>query len=692
MKFKNLFIGTVVLALTHTAVNAQTFDWAKGIGGSLSDEGQRVATDGSGNVYVTGYFYSSTIDFNPGGSGGSLTNVGTCDIFLAKYDTQGGLLWAKNMGGSRDDRGYGVAVDGSGNVYVTGQFLSDTADFNRGGSGGKLINAGGYDVFLAKYDTGGSFLWAKSMGGDGEDYGYDVTADESGNVYLTGYFFSKKAEFNPGSNGGTLTNVGGADIFLAKYDAGGSFLWVKGIGSSSGDYGYGVAVDQVGNVFVTGTSRPSANFNPGGNGGTPANAGGSDAFLAKYDAGGNFLWVKSMGGNSSDYGYDVAVDKDGNAYVTGFFFSSTAEFNPGGSSHTLKNAGGSDLFLAKFDTGGNLLWAENMGGDDVEYCYGIAIDKSNNVYLTGYFFSKKADFNPNGGGTLTNSNTDNTDVFLAKYNGEGNFLWAKSMGGNTGDDMGWGVVADGSGNAYVAGTFFSKTADFNPGGSGGMLTTTENSSDVFLVKFSCSDTSSSYIPVSLPCGETYTLNDSVYTATGIYTLVFPNTSGCDSTVTLDLIIAPLDQPIIKTDSFTLSVSGTYAVYQWLKDGIPVDGANDSIYAVTANGNYQVVVTNEHGCSDTSDIYPVTNYPTGIDDAYKSAGQIKIYPNPASAMIYIQSLVEVTVQITDISGKVIKEYANATSAYIGELSKGVYLLHISDRSGVLLKVEKMIKAE
>jgi hypothetical protein len=227
LKLRFLF---TLLAISITTINAQTFNWVKSMGGPSLDTGLGTDVDSSGNVFVTGGF-NGVADFNAGGSGGTLTSAGGTDVFLAKFDAGGNFLWAKSMGGNVDDGGNGVAVDGSGNVYVIGQFTSATADFNPGGSGGTLTNAGDYDVFLAKYDAGGNFLWVKSMGSNGVDQGEEVAVDASGNVYVTGHFTSAIVDFNPGGSGGTLTNTSAnSDIFLAKYDGVGNFLWAKSMG------------------------------------------------------------------------------------------------------------------------------------------------------------------------------------------------------------------------------------------------------------------------------------------------------------------------------------------------------------------------------------------------------------------------------------------------------------------------------
>jgi len=241
--------------------------WSKRFGGSGDDFGRSVSVDSLGNVYITGYFSSSTIDFG----GGALTNAGGDDIFLAKFDSNGNHLWSKRFGGSSSDYGSSVSVDSSGNVYITGYFNSSTIDFG----GGVLTNAGGSDIFLAKFDSNGNHLWSKRFGEDYSDIGSSVSVDSSGNVYITGYFNSSTIDFG----GGVLTNNGNTDIFLAKFDSNGNHIWSKRFGRGGVDRGYSVSVDSSGNVYGTGYYNSSyIDF-----GGCPLSSVGShDIFLIKY--------------------------------------------------------------------------------------------------------------------------------------------------------------------------------------------------------------------------------------------------------------------------------------------------------------------------------------------------------------------------------------------------------------------------
>ena len=221
--------------------------WTRQLGTANDDWGYGVATDSSGNIYVTGW--------TSGGLDGN-TNAGYADIFLTKYDTNGNRIWTKQLGTANSDVGSGVATDGSGNIYVTG----DTS----GGLDGNT-NAGYADIFLIKYDTNGNRIWTRQLGTAGWDEGGGVATDSSGNIYVTGWT-------DGGLDGNT--NAGGWDIFLIKYDTNGNKLWTRQLGTASDDGGYGVATDGSGNIYVTG-------YTDGGLDGN-TNAGGYDIFLTKY--------------------------------------------------------------------------------------------------------------------------------------------------------------------------------------------------------------------------------------------------------------------------------------------------------------------------------------------------------------------------------------------------------------------------
>ena len=359
--------------------------------------------------------------------------------------------WALGAGGTGDDFGYSIASDGQGNQYVTGCF-EGTATF-----GPYTLTSSGYgDIFAAKLDPNGNWLWAVRAGGISYDDGYSIALDGAGNAYLTGDFYYS-ADFGPY----TITSSGWNEIFAAKLDPNGNWLWAVRAGGTFYDDGYGIAVDGAGNAYLTGFYTLSASFGPF----TLTSSGSSDVFAAKLDPDGNWLWAVRAGGIHDDYGQGIAVDGAGNAYLTGFFYGSAA-FGP----YTLTSSGMNDDYVAKLDPDGNFLWAVRAGGTSDDYCKGIAVDGAGNAWLTGGFQGSPA-FGPY---TLTTSGS--YDIFAAKLDPNGNFLWAVRAGGESSDGC-YGMVVDGSGDAYLTGYFSGSSAVF-----GAYTLASSGSTDIYAAK------------------------------------------------------------------------------------------------------------------------------------------------------------------------------------------------------------------
>ena len=394
------------------ALRAQDLAWAKRAGGTGFDEGRGIAVDGSGNSYVTGNFVGSAT-FGPGESNETtLTSAGGEDIFVAKYGASSDLVWAKRAGDTSFDGGQGIAVDGSGNSYVTGNF-EDAATFGPGESNETTLTSAGFgDIFVAKYDASGDLVWAKRAGGTSDDQGIGIALDGSGNSYATG-LFQGSATFGPGeTNETTLTGV--FDIFVAKYDVSGDLVWARRAGAN---FGVGIAVDGSGHSYVTGFFVGSATFGAGETNETTLTGTGSfDIFVAKYDASGELVWAKRAGGTSDDGGVGIALDGAAHSYVTGQFVGS-ATFGPGETNETtLTSAGSDDIFVAKYDASGDLVWAKRAGGTGFDEGRGIAVDGSGNSYVTGRF-NDLATFGPGGTNETTLTSAGSDDIFVAKYGG-----------------------------------------------------------------------------------------------------------------------------------------------------------------------------------------------------------------------------------------------------------------------------------
>jgi hypothetical protein len=300
--------------------------WTAQLGTGGDEHASGVSVDGSGNAYITG--------LTTGNLGGP--NYGGWDAFLAKYSPTGGLLWKAQLGTGNADSGAGVAVDGSGNAFVTGQTYGKLGGMNQGGS----------DAFLAKYSPAGSLLWTAQLGTGNYESAFGVSVDGSGNAYITGY--------TSGNLGGP--NQGGYDAFLAKYSSAGDLVWTAQLGTAGGVFAYGVSVDGSGSAYIMGLT--------GGNLGGP-NQGQGDAFLAKYSSAGGLLWTAQLGTAGDEHASGVSVDGSGNAYITGYtHYTHAMDYS----------------FLAKYSPTGGLLWTAQSGG---ALGNGVSVDGSGNAYITG---------------------------------------------------------------------------------------------------------------------------------------------------------------------------------------------------------------------------------------------------------------------------------------------------------------------
>ncbi len=299
--------------------------------------------------------------------------------------------------------------------------------------------------------------WGRaSIGGSDQDKVNAVATDSQGNVYSTG-FFSGTADFDPGPNSLYLNENGGGDVFVQKLDANGNLLWAKTIGGPSSEQGTSITVDSNGGVCVTGYFLATVDFDPSSDTLYLTSNGAFDLFILKLDANGDFLWAKSIGGAEHDAGYSITTDAVGNFYFTGKF-SGTVDFDPGPGMMNVVSVGVSDAFVQKLDANGNLVWVRSIDGTDLDIGTSIAIDSSG-IYATGTF-GQTADFDP-GVGVFNLVSNGNFDFFVQKLDHNGDFIWAKSIGGSGWDYVN-SIATDMNGNIYTTGTFID-SIDFDPG-------------------------------------------------------------------------------------------------------------------------------------------------------------------------------------------------------------------------------------
>jgi autotransporter-associated beta strand protein len=401
--------GTNVFAAKFSSTGALL--WVRGFSGGDFDSRCQIALDSAGNVFVTGAF-SGAADFDPGIGSFTLNSAGGDDIFVSKLDPAGNLIWAKSMGGSEDDYGLGIAISSDGSILTTGSFQG-TADFDPGTDIFNLTSPEDYayaDIFVSKLDAAGDFVWARQIGGFGDDYGNSIAVGSDGSVYITGSF-QYWADFDPGAGYSYLESAGYADIFVTKLDAAGNLVWARQMGGAEFDSGNSIAVANDGSVFTTGYFRVTADFNPDDATYNLTSAGSRDIFISKLDNSGNFVWAVRMGSSGTDTGYCLAVDNYRDVYSTGYF-QGAVDFNPGSGTSNLNSAGGEDIYISKLDESGNFIWAKRMGGSNYDVGYAIAVRSDQSVFTTGYF-QGTVDFDP-GTSVFNRISSGGTDFFLSE--------------------------------------------------------------------------------------------------------------------------------------------------------------------------------------------------------------------------------------------------------------------------------------
>ena len=381
--------------------------WVRQIGGTGGEEGMAVSIDNLGNIVLVGVF-QGTVDFDPGAATFNLTALGIVDMFLVKLNANGDFLWANRTGSTDLETPHDVAVDGSGNIYVTGYFCG-TVDFDPRAGVFNLTSAGTCDIFINKLNTNGEFIWARRMGGTELDEGRSMAVDNTGNVYTTGYFRTT-VDFDPGAAIFNLTSAGNEDVFVSKLDVNGNFVWAVRMGEANFDTGSSLTVDGI-NVYTTGYFQGTADFDPGAGIVNLTSAGVQDIFVSKLDVNGNLMWAKNMGSTARDDGRGIAVDASGNVYTTGFF-RGTVDFDPGPGVVNQTSAGALDVFISKLNAAGNFEWVRRMGGNDWDQGADIDIDGAGNIYLTGHY-RNSVDFDPGPCNQILNANIQD-EIFVVK--------------------------------------------------------------------------------------------------------------------------------------------------------------------------------------------------------------------------------------------------------------------------------------
>ena len=549
------------------------------------------------------------------------------------------------------------------------------------------------------------------MGSTGTDIPFAITMDQSNNIYITGQF-EGTVDFDPGSNVYNLTSVGQEDTFILKLDGDGNFIWAKSIGGTGKDGGNDIKIDQYGNIFILGDFSNKVDFNPGAGLTQIISYGNRDVYILKLDAGGNFNWVKRIGGTSEDHGNSMQIDNSGYIYVTGHFQGSS-DFNPDSGVQSLTTQGIRDGYTVKLNSDGQYIWVSQIEGSSNTIPFSLALDSNNNIYSTGYF-QGAADFDPSND-SLKLSSAGLHDIFIQKLeSADGSLSWANRIG-STGYDFGQSIISDSDNNFLITGSF-NHTVDFDPDSIDEQWLTTEGDEDIFIYKIDENgeplwtktmggvqkdqgyaltlDPNNNIISVGSyntiadldPSLDTFNLESSgsydIYihklyhcsvssidniqscepytwingvtylSSNNTATYHVPSVGGCDSLITLHLDLIDLSALSTTVSGTQLTANLSSGTYQWLdcnNNNAPIPNETGISFNGQPGGSYAVEITN-NGCVDTSACQTILNI--GLDENNFSDA-INIYPNPTTGQFSITTdytLSYVNVRVTSILGQ------------------------------------------
>lgn len=452
-----------------------------------------IVSDVDGNVFLTGSFHGA-VDFDPGSGTAALTceacssaNPSSGDGYVASYDAFGGFRWAFRLGGGvTGSSGRSIAIDAYGNVVVAG-YVRGIVDFDPGSGTANRGTSNVTSAFVAKYSSSGGYLWAFALAGASpmEDQETALAVQGAGDVVIAGTF-SGTVDFDPGAGTATLKSaasgyrgIASPDIYVARYSSSGSYRWAFRAGGPSTDMAQGVALDQSGNVLVTGTFSGTVDFNPTKsiNSLTSSSTIGGNMFVARYSSTGSYAWAIAALGTAMSEGLSIATDAGGNVVVGGWF-DGTVDFDPGIGTASLANGG---MFFARYNAAGGYLSAFSPGKGTTR---AVKIDGDGNIVIAGHYHTTgdnvPNDFDPGPGTASFMGN----GAFVAKYTQMAGFLWVTGSTfdpTNPGSSVAHGLLIDSF--TRIVGTF-NRSVDFDPGPDGTTLTASPPSgNDIFIASY-----------------------------------------------------------------------------------------------------------------------------------------------------------------------------------------------------------------
>lgn len=643
------------------------FMWVKQIGGALSQFVEDLALDADGNIYITGRMDGLT-DFDPSENTFELNatgGVGAGDIYIAKYNTDGDLVWAQKIGAGSAQSGNGICVANDGSVYVTGQFFGTLIDFDNG-PGEALLTAtfGTVDMFIMKLTGDGIFQWAKRLSDqtntNSQEYGKGVRSDASGNIYIHGqYSATSSVDFDPGPNEFDMTPIAGLlNTFVMKLTADGIFQWARQIDTNFTLAENAFALNASGDLILGGSFTGTVDADPGVGSVSLTSAGGTDIFISQWNTNGAHVWTRQIGGVDNDWATAVTLDANDFIFFTGGF-QNTVDFDQGPGEFLLSDDSSyNDAFICKMDEDGIFEWALDFGGSN-SYCTGagVLIDMDENIIMAGTFYgSIDFDSSPDSETILTSMGTE--DRCLVKLNScsapttLGNIQGSTSVCAGesvtyTITDQNWAENYTWTKPASWTGSSITNSVTFTAGATGGNITVTATNQ----------------------CGQ-----------------ISPAS-------TLNINVTDINTAVTLSNN-VLTSAQTAATWQWLdcnNNNQIIPGATGQSFTPTETGSYAVSIT-KNGCTETSDCVEVDVI--GIEE-HGAANEVNVYPNPAQDVLTVQSTTDLNrITLCDLSGKkVIDRTALQLTTLRLDLSTvrpGVYILTVEGTSGSEFRCKVMVE--
>lgn len=608
---------------------------------------------------------------------------------VAYAQTPTSYRFANSLGTTTTEMGNGVCTDSDDNVIMVGYFKNTITT-----GAGNITSNGAKDAFVAKYDSAGTLLWLKNIGGAGDDEAYSVVCDDQDNIYVGGGFFSTSIT----DNSITVTNNGGQDMFLAKLSPSGTTLGIKAAGGVENDYIADMEMISATELIVTGVYRVSVNF---GNSVTLTGYGQNDIFLLRIDNAGTAVWAKRAGSNAGDLSRGVSVDRFGNILLTGEF-SGTCNF--GGVS--LTSTGQYDVYAAKYTNSGNLKWVKRGGGSSFDYSFAVDSDINGNVFTTGYYTSPNMTF-----GATTLSNSGAWDMFVTKYDSVGTLVWAKKFASNQ-YDYSQALVVDDAGSVIIAGGYGNDISF----GSVPLTNTNANIENMFVAKLDnngngvwavkASTADYSWANALALDSKSNILVTGTYETTCSFFSTNLVSNGGDEAYGEDAFVAKINQtiadntpPIITltgNDTVTVVKNGTYTEpgYSAYDD---YDGDITSSVVVTNTADLSTVgiyevkykVTNNVGLADSAYRYINVVNPSGISKQMGGDNKL-IYPTQVNSVSEIQFSAEVAYYTISNSNGAVSSYMNSKNTTASAvLPSGLYIIQLYDEDKSYMQSAKVV---